>query len=238
MQRHPSPRIASALAIGLLALTAPGCDWLSKLGGAPQPIPDDMTGNFTVAESANPGGGSYEGQTIISRRGDVWDVEWQLSNTPPYSGVGVRHGDVLGIGWGLGADYGVAVYDLKGTRLEGTWATKGSGDAPGTEVLEGPEGLDGVYDIVESTSPGGGKGYSGKVEIHPHGDVFDVTWTVGKSSYSGVGIKKADLLVVGWGDAGKGAGVVLYVKGDKKLDGVWSGPGETKVGKEVLELRG
>ena len=226
-----------SLALGAMCVPLPGCDALQSLmGGKAQPVPGDLAGWYTIARGQNPGGGSYGGEVHVTRRGEVWDVEWHLANDPAYTGVGVRHGDMLGIGWGLGAEYGVAVYDIEGTTLNGTWSVKGA-DAAGTEILEGPDSLDGEFKIVTSTLPGKDKGYTGTVTIKPHGEVYDVTWKLPSTSYTGVGIKHGERLVVGWGTTGKPAGVVLYDKHETRLDGLWSVPGATQMGSESLEPR-
>ena len=61
--------------------------------------------------------------------------------------------------------------------------------------------------------------------IKPRGELFDVTWRSGTSLQQGVGLRKGDTFVVGFG--GRGAGVVLYdAQADGKLVGRWSIVGE------------
>jgi hypothetical protein len=106
----------------------------------------------------------------------------------------------------MGSRYGVVVYQVSGGTLKGQWATAMS-PALGSEDLEGPPGLNGTYQITKAAGPDG-KSYAGSVTIAPKGDAFAVTWTLPTESYSGVGIQQGDLLIVGRGEAGKGAGVV------------------------------
>jgi len=193
----------------------------------------DLTGFYT-ANGANPGGaGKYSGEVKLTKNGDVYNVDWALANSPPYKGVALQSGDNLGVGWGMGASFGVVVYKVSGGKLSGRWATASSGPKPGTEELEGPAGLSGTYKITKASTPEGGA-YTGNVTIKPNGDVYEVTWVLPKETYSGVAIKQGELLIVGWGAAGKAAGVVSYQVGPKGLDGKWGAPGARQLGTETL----
>ncbi|MBK7857996.1 MAG: hypothetical protein IPJ65_05100 [Archangiaceae bacterium] len=193
----------------------------------------DAAGTF-AAKGANPGGkGGYEGTVTITKNGETYNVAWALPGSPEYKGVAIMMDGTLGVGWGMGAAYGVVVYRVSGGSLKGLWATSGSGPKPGIEELEGPAGLNGGYKIVKGAGPDG-KPYSGNVSITPNGDVFNVTWTLPRETYSGVAIKQGDLLIVGWGAAGKGAGVVSYQQAGKNFDGKWGAPGSGQLGTETL----
>lgn len=197
----------------------------------------DPSGSYAISSSTNPGGApGYTGSTTITRSGDIHDVTWTIPNTPPYTGVAVLSGSTLGVGWGMGSRYGVAVYKVSGGQLSGRWATKGSGARAGTEVLDGPAGLNGAYKITSGSAPDG-KSYTGTVSITPTGETYAVKWTLPSDSYSGVGIKQGDTLVVGWGEAGKGAGVVSYEVSASTLNGKWATPGGTQLGTEILGKR-
>jgi hypothetical protein len=197
----------------------------------------DPSGSYAITSSTNPGGApGYTGSLKITRSGDIHDVTWTIPNTPSYTGVAVLSGSTLGVGWGVGARYGVAVYTVTSGHLSGRWATKGASGRAGTEVLDGPAGLSGTYKITSGSAPDG-KSYTGTVAITPTGETFAVKWTLATDSYSGVGIKQGDTLVVGWGDAGKDAGVVSYQVSASALDGKWATPGGTKLGTEILGKR-
>ena len=197
----------------------------------------DPSGTYAVTSSTNPGGApGYTGSIKITRAGDVHDVTWTIPNTPPYTGVAVLSGSILGVGWGLGSRYGVAVYTVSGGHLSGRWATKGSGERAGSETLDGPAGLSGTYKITSGAAPDG-KGYTGTVSITPTGETYAVKWALATESYGGVGIKQGDTLVVGWGDVGKDAGVVSYQVSGSVLNGKWATPGGTKLGTELLGKR-
>src|SRR6185295_1462595 len=165
--------------------------------------------------------------------GDVYGVEWAIEKSPAYKGVAIMNGNTLGVGWGMGAAFGVVVYKIAGGKLTGTWATASSGPKAGIEDLEGPAGLNGKYKITKAAGPDG-KAYTGEVTITPNGDVYDVSWVLPNEKFSGVAIKEGDLLIVGWGAAGKAAGVVSYQLNDKGLSGKWGAPGSKQVGTETL----
>ncbi|MBL8957959.1 MAG: hypothetical protein JNK82_44700 [Myxococcaceae bacterium] len=193
----------------------------------------DLSGTY-AANGANPGGeGKYSGEVKLTKSGDTYNVEWALANSPPYKGVALQSGELLGVGWGMGAAFGVVVYKVNGGKLSGRWATASSGPKAGTEELEGPPGLSGTYKITKATTPDG-KPYKGEVSITPNGDVYEVTWTLPKEKYSGVAIKQGELLIVGWGAADKAAGVVSYRVGANGMEGVWGAPGSKQLGTEKL----
>ncbi len=241
MKRH------SLLCIGCVVVMFASC---KKEEAAPAPAPtpaqkappssgSGLGGMYNISSSTNPGGGGgYTGVVEIAP-GAVNTVKWTLPGSPPYSGVGLQVDNVLGIGWGIGANYGVVVYKLNGGTLDGKWATAATGNFVGTETLTGPEGLNGTYAITAATTPSGGGTYKGNVEIAPTGDTYSVKWTLESgASYAGVGIKTHGLLVVGWGVSEKNAGTVAYDVSEGKLDGRWAQPGGTALGTEVLKKQG
>lgn len=187
----------------------------------------NVAGSYVIEMSRMPAGvGSYRGSVEITTKStNFYALDWSIVKNPPYSGIAIQRGNVLGVGWGQGSAYGVAVYAIEGGKLTGKWAASSTGDLLGREVLEGPPNLDGSYEITDAWSPIGNQGYSGKVIIKPRGELFDVTWRSGTSLQQGVGLRKGDTFVVGFG--GRGAGVVLYdAQADGKLVGRWSIVGE------------
>jgi hypothetical protein len=194
----------------------------------------DLSGKYTIQSATNPGGGGgYKGTVNITKTGDVYKLAWAIPNSPPYSGVALTEGSTLAVGWGMGARYGVVVYRINGGKLSGKWATAGSGPTPGTEELVGPDGLNGVYTITSGKGPDG-KSYSGTVSITPSGSTYAVRWALANETYSGVGIREGDTLIVGWGEAGQGAGAVSYQVSGSSLVGKWATPGGTALGTETI----
>ncbi len=218
-----------------VATATPTAAPASAASAASGPVnPADVSGNYRILSASNPGGkGGYSGTVAIAKHGDLYSVDWTILHTPPYKGVGIVEGQVFGVGWGLGKAYGVAVYKVNGGTLEGKWATSSSGGRAGIENLSGPAGLNGTYKITEGKDGDQGKPYTGTVSITPAGSVYNVTWHIPGNTFSGVGILKDNVFSVGWGTAGKGAGVVVYKVGSK-LDGSWAQPHGTQLGTEVL----
>ena len=203
----------------------------SAQGGSASPAVSDVSGSYSIVSATGPGGqGGYSGTATIAKRGAAYGIDWTLKNQQPYRGVGLMEGNVLGVGWGVGPAYGVVVYRVTGGTLSGRWA---SSAASGTETLEGAAGLSGAYKLT-GAQDAGGKSYAGNVTIKPMGALYHVTWTLANESYTGVGIKQGDVLVVGWSVGAGAAGVVLYNVNGGKLDGQWAQPGGTAVGTEVL----
>ncbi len=212
-----------------------GCGKHTNVEPSPASKSGDLTGSYTIASSSNPGSTvGYKGTVTLAKSGSTYKVDWAVTNTPPYHGVAIPTGDTLAVGWGAGTEYGVAVYKVAGGTLTGTWATAASGGATGTEVIEGPPGVSGTYKITSAKAPGG-KSYTGSVTIAPGGEARNVEWKLADgSSYSGTGILDGDTLIVGWGEAGKGAGVVDYKVSGTTLTGRWGVPGTATLGTETL----
>lgn len=198
---------------------------------------DSFSGNYKIASSSNPNGGSYGGAVRIASMGDAYSIVWTLSGGETYSGVGIQMGDQLAVGWGTGrGKHGVVAYSINGGTLSGKWTLSDMKGRIGTEDLAGSPDLRGVYRIVGSTVPGaGGRGYAGTVTITPNGDTFTVAWKLASGeSYNGVGVRHGDLLVVGWGVNQDSVGVVSYRAQDGALRGVWAIPGGRRLGAETL----
>jgi hypothetical protein len=194
-----------------------------------------LSGEYAILSSSQPGGGKpYTGQVGISKTAEAYTLQWAIPGMAPYGGVGIEVDNVLGVGWGMqGQAYGVVVYRVQGGNLRGTWASSSTSGRVGVEDLQGPAGLNGDYRIVRSQTPGGGT-YTGTVHIAPTGNTYALQWTLPRETYGGLGVRRGNLLVVGWGGR-QGAGVVAYSKAGRKLDGVWAAPGGTQLGTEVLE---
>ena len=227
-------RSQALLALAALTLIACNAEAPTNAAAPASAGAGGIAGNYKIASATNPGGvGGYAGTVQVAPQGDHFTIDWSIANTPPYKGVGIVEGSVLGVGWGTGANYGVAVYKVDGGKLSGKWATFMTQGKVGTENLAGPAGLSGDYQIESASSPLG-KGYAGTVSIAPEGSTYSVTWKLPHETYSGVGILSGDVFVVGWGTGGGGAGVVSYGVSGGKLDGTWAQPGGKALGTEVL----
>ncbi len=225
--------ILALLVVGVPACNRPKSETLTTTTTSAAAT-TDLDGSYTISSSTNAGGApGYTGKVNVAKLGGVYTLDWTVLNTPPYKGVGLVSGSRLAVGWGMGGQYGVVVYEIGDKGMNGKWAIGGSSGV-GTEDLEGPANLDGVYKIVRAVNPQG-QSYAGTVAVHPTGDTYGVTWKLASGeSYSGVGVKDGNLLVVGWGIGGKGAGVVDYEIRGATLSGKWATPGGTQLGTEVL----
>jgi hypothetical protein len=194
---------------------------------------DMFSGAYTITEAVNlfnkP---AYTGTVNITNKRGIYKLLWNIPSSPRYEGIGIVIDDILCVGWGTGGNYGVVVYKVDGGKLKGKW-TASNLESIGTEDLEGPPGLSGVYRITSSISPTTHKGYPGNVTINKNGDVYLVTWLLESESYSGVGILEDNLLIIGWG-VGQTTGVVYYRFKDRILLGRWTIPQATTIGIENL----
>lgn len=90
-----------------------------------------LQGSYRIVRSTVPGQkGGYSGTVNITPNGDTYVLEWKLNSGENYKGVGIRQGDVLAVGWSVGAKAGqqaasVATYRPKGAGLEGVWGMPG-----------------------------------------------------------------------------------------------------------------
>lgn len=102
-----------------------------ELAGSPE-----LRGNYKIVRSTTPGASKgYAGTVNITPHGDTYTVAWRLASGESYNGVGVRHGELLVVGWGIRQDsVGVVSYRVEGATLQGVWAIPG-GDSLGAETL-------------------------------------------------------------------------------------------------------
>ena len=95
--------------------------------------------------------------------------------------------------------------------------------------MQARSGWSGTYSVT-GTNPGAGA-YTGKLTIAPRGDVYDVSWWIGKEHYTGVGIVVNDTLSVAYtGGDHSWFGVASYIqRSDGSLDGRWAVQGGANV---------
>jgi hypothetical protein len=94
----------------------------------------DVVGDY-AGEGTNPGGqGSYTCEVKINRTGDVYAVQWFFDGALGYEGVGIVKDGLFCVGYVSDQGYGVVVYEVKGSTLEGIWTTPGF-DGLGRETL-------------------------------------------------------------------------------------------------------
>lgn len=98
----------------------------------------DLSGYY-VCKGKEANGKSYTGVTVISKKDNVYVVQWIVGTGSTFIGVGIRQGDTLSASWALPNDKGVIrginVYKiLPGPRLVGHWTS-----LPGPGVLQTEE---------------------------------------------------------------------------------------------------
>ena len=213
----------------------------------------NIVGEYNVRGKA--GDKSYTGVLNIEKRGDVYQVTWELPNGEAYDGIGIVKGDHFAVSY-ADPDFtiiGVVLYKIKKNYLTGVWATPGTEDdfLHGTEIAykgefknfpeyspEPPKYVfNGEY-VVEGVNPDGSE-YKARTKVIKMKDYYGVMWEA-KSNFYGVGIADGDMLVIGWfaeSDTTEGTNnfgvALLQSQSSKELKGPWGIWGVNEKGKEV-----
>lgn len=87
----------------------------------------DLSGYYTC-KGQEVGGKSYSGVAVITKKKDVYLIQWMVSGGSTFSGVAIRQGNTFSASWALpnerGLIRGVNVYRIDaGPKLVGRWAT-------------------------------------------------------------------------------------------------------------------
>lgn len=199
---------------------------------------DQVAGKWEVLNSSGPvektGSGTI---TVGPKKGAAYPVTFDLTKGggPTWAGVGVykeQFGDKLfWVAYGTPKTIGLCVYDIKGDTLEGKWYpwyVDGDAKNTGTETLKGPATLDGEYTIVAAKAPTTGAAYTGKVTIKPANIVgagknampYLVTWTLGATKITGIGVRTGDQLFVSSG-AGPDVNIAAYEIRNGSMSSDW-----------------
>jgi hypothetical protein len=175
-----------------------------------------ISGIYRV-DGTNPNGSSYDGMLAVTPEDRNVRFTWWIGNDI-FTGVGDFAGRMLVVNWG---DKHPVVYSFTGTEtLDGEWA-----DGTASEKLTlfaradptGAEGLAGTYSVA-GRNPNGTT-YQGTVRLTQQDRKYALLWTVGASSYRGVGALEGNILTVDWGDK---TPVVYAVMEDGRLKGLWA----------------
>ena len=102
----------------------------------------DISGYYTC-KGMEAGGKSYSGVVVISRKGDVYVVQWMVGSGSTFTGIGIRQGNTLATSWAIpgerGIVKGVNVYRIEtasgGPRLTGRWTSMPGPGALQSETL-------------------------------------------------------------------------------------------------------
>ncbi len=189
------------------------------------------SGKWEISDAKTYDGKSYTGELNIVQSGSVYNLGWKTS-AGNYPGVAILDGSDLMVGWGINTAHGVLVYNIETAALKGRWTSAGQTKI-GTENVTLTNGkLEGTH-MIAGSNPDGTK-YTGTISFEKAGDLYNVSWAVGKNIYNGIGIQVGQKIVVGWG-LGKNFGVVHYALSEKEAKGQWAIPGATKVSTENLK---
>lgn len=111
---------------------------------------DDMVdiAGYYICKGKEASGKTYSGVTVITKRNELYLIQWTVGAGAAFSGVAIRQGSTLAASWALPADKagvirGVNLYRIEpGPKLVGRWATApGPGQAQ-SETLTFLKGLD------------------------------------------------------------------------------------------------
>ncbi len=102
----------------------------------------DISGYYTC-KGMEVGGKTYNGVCTISRKGDVYVVQWIIGSGSNFTGIGIRQGNTFAASWAIpgerGIVRGVNVYRVEtasaGPRLTGRWASMPGPGALQSETL-------------------------------------------------------------------------------------------------------
>jgi hypothetical protein len=217
-----------------IALVVATCAAL-VIGAADRAFAVELAGDYALAgQSAS--GANYQGGMSIIANGRTFRVSWNRPAPLPQQGYALQLGNVLGVvAARSGVEYGIAMYRVKGGTLEGVWRGDNGRKARllGQEQLDGPEGLEGRFDITIGRN-GDGSPYSGHVEIKKSGALYLVDWFTPAPGYVGIGVLVNDILVVSYGP-GERLGIAAYCLGaEPVIEGITGLPTETALGAEVI----
>lgn len=79
--------------------------------------------------------GAYKGTLVITKTGEVYQLKSTIDGGKSVTGVGLRSGDKLAVGWGIGGGFGVVHYTFNGKTATGQWALPNESKL-GTENLK------------------------------------------------------------------------------------------------------
>ena len=101
---------------------------------------NDLTGYY-VCRGREANGKSYSGIAVISKKNDIYMVQWVIGSGSTFVGVALRQGDTLATSWAIpnekGVIRGVNMYKIyPGPRLVGEWTTLPGPGVTQTEELE------------------------------------------------------------------------------------------------------
>jgi|GEM_PF-702488 len=191
----------------------------------------------------------YEGTLTITKRGEVYQLSWYLSNSEHYNGVGILNDGILCVSYinvDLGS-FGTAMYKVDKNMLRGVWVSLGESPVYGKEnaIKKYTKEFPAFYNpspssiLVEGTYKVKGKNqdgssYKGMVRLTKKNGEYEVKWESGGNFY-GIGLVDGDVMSIGWIDEEfKNFGVSwMKIKSPEVVEGFWATWGINNKGKET-----
>ncbi len=213
-----------------------------------------ITGTFKMIGKSQ--GKPYTGTLTIYKRGDVYQLGWELKSGETYDGIGILEEGYLAGAYSdaEGNIIGAVLYKVEKDALTGIWATPGGEEnfLSGTEIAFKKEGsqpeeyvnspleedIEGEY-VVEGKNPDGTE-YTARVKIVRMGDFYGIMWESRNNYFYGVGIPDGKRMAVGWFAENKegksedtGFGVAfLKIKSPHRINATWGIWGVNEKGTE------
>jgi hypothetical protein len=114
---------------------------VAKADFFPEKCVGDLSGYY-ICEGQEGPDKSYKGIAVISKKGDVYLVQWIMGSGITFHGVGIRNDTTLATAWAMPMGEkgtlvrGVNMYRIEpGPRLVGRWATVPTDGAVRSETL-------------------------------------------------------------------------------------------------------
>jgi len=88
----------------------------------------DISGYYTC-KGKEASGKTYSGIAVVTKQREVYVIQWMIGAGAAFTGLGVRQGPTLAVGWAIPGDKGAMVrgtnvYKVEpGPRLVGRWAS-------------------------------------------------------------------------------------------------------------------
>jgi hypothetical protein len=106
---------------------------IGKSGPAPRKIEaeqPDLSGYYTC-KGQEAGGKNYSGIVVLTKKNDVYTIQWVVGGGSNFSGIAIRQGNQLAASWSIASERGLVrginLYNVEasaaGPRLIGHWAS-------------------------------------------------------------------------------------------------------------------
>lgn len=188
------------------------------------------TMSFKV-RGANPGGaGGYTGEVTLTKLSKATaKVRWVSGAKKEVTdGIAIKTESAIGTAYGGKALFALAVYELKGNRIQGTWSLANKPTESGVYELKGSD-FEGKLPFADGTP--------GTVTFTPReGDVYKVAWDLQSGHYEGIGLRVGNALVAASGDVPSGFGIGIYVPKGDNIEGLWATTQSKAPGAEIWSL--